>query len=75
MWQMPLKLGTSGMSRFSKAMAVTEPFHKQVEGPHWYLMNLGDKDRPAGPGAWLAARGDGNVEGGPGRTALLPRDR
>ena len=75
MWQMPLKLGMGGMSRFSKAMAVTEPFHKQVEGPHWYLMNLGTRTARQGRGAWLAARRDGNVTGGSGRSALLPRDR
>lgn len=50
MWQMPLKLGMGGMSRFSKAMAVTEPFHKQVEGPHWYLMNLGTRNARQGQG-------------------------
>ncbi len=50
MWQMPLKLGMGGMSRFSKAMAVTEPFHKQVEGPHWYLMNLGTRTARQGQG-------------------------
>jgi ribosomal protein S18 acetylase RimI-like enzyme len=50
MWQMPLKMGMGAMSRFSKAMAVTQPFHKQVEGPHWYLMNLGTRTARQGQG-------------------------
>jgi ribosomal protein S18 acetylase RimI-like enzyme len=50
MWQMPLKMGMGAMSRFAKAMAVTQPFHKQVQGPHWYLMNLGARTGRQGQG-------------------------
>jgi ribosomal protein S18 acetylase RimI-like enzyme len=50
MWRMPLALGPGGLSRFSKAMAVTESFHKQVEGPHWYLMTAGVRNARQGQG-------------------------
>lgn len=34
----------------SKAMSVTEGFHKQVEGPHWYLMTIGTRTARQGEG-------------------------
>ncbi len=45
MWRAPLMLGLDGMGRMSKAMSATEGFHKQVEGPHWYLMTVGTRTR------------------------------
>jgi ribosomal protein S18 acetylase RimI-like enzyme len=43
MWRAPFMLGLDGMGRMSKAMSATEGFHKQVEGPHWYLMTVGTR--------------------------------
>ena len=48
MWRAPAMLGLDGMGRMSKAMSATEGFHKQVHGPHWYLMTVGT--RAAGRG-------------------------
>jgi ribosomal protein S18 acetylase RimI-like enzyme len=50
---MPLKVGFNGMSRFMKALPVTEKFHKSVKGPHWYLMAIGT--RPAAQGTGLGS--------------------
>jgi ribosomal protein S18 acetylase RimI-like enzyme len=43
-------LGLDGMGRMSKAMSATEGFHKQVEGPHWYLMTVGTRTARQGQG-------------------------
>jgi ribosomal protein S18 acetylase RimI-like enzyme len=50
MWRAPFMLGLAGMGRMSKAMAATEAFHKQVEGPHWYLMTVGTRAASQGQG-------------------------
>jgi ribosomal protein S18 acetylase RimI-like enzyme len=50
MWRAPLILGLGGMGRMSKAMSATESFHKQVEGPHWYLMTVGTRTASQGQG-------------------------
>ncbi|HET6745448.1 MAG TPA: GNAT family N-acetyltransferase [Candidatus Limnocylindria bacterium] len=50
MWRAPFMLGLDGMGRMSKAMSATEGFHKQVEGPHWYLMTVGTRAARQGQG-------------------------
>jgi ribosomal protein S18 acetylase RimI-like enzyme len=50
MWRAPFMLGLDGMGRLSKAMSATEAFHKQVEGPHWYLMTVGTRTARQGQG-------------------------
>jgi ribosomal protein S18 acetylase RimI-like enzyme len=50
MWRAPFMLGLAGMGRMSKAMSATEGFHKQVEGPHWYLMTVGTRTARQGQG-------------------------
>jgi ribosomal protein S18 acetylase RimI-like enzyme len=50
MWRAPFMLGLDGMGRMSKAMSATEGFHKQVEGPHWYLMTVGTRTARQGQG-------------------------
>jgi len=50
MWRAPFMLGLTGMGRMSKAMSATEDFHKQVEGPHWYLMTVGTRTAMQGRG-------------------------
>jgi ribosomal protein S18 acetylase RimI-like enzyme len=50
MWRAPFILGLDGMGRMSKAMSATEVFHKQVEGPHWYLMTVGTRTARQGQG-------------------------
>ena len=50
MWRAPFMLGLGGMGRLSKAMSATEVFHKQVEGPHWYLMTVGTRAARQGQG-------------------------
>ena len=32
---LPLKVGLRGTAPILRAMSVTEPFHKAVDGPHW----------------------------------------
>ena len=49
-WRMPFVLGLDGMRRFSAAMSATEAFHKQVEGPHWYLLTVGTRKDRQGQG-------------------------
>lgn len=39
--KMPFRLGFASTSRFMRAMSATEPFHKTVDGPHWYLAAVG----------------------------------
>lgn len=48
--RMPFRLGLGGTSRFMRALAVTEPFHKAVEGPHWYLVAVGARVNSQGQG-------------------------
>lgn len=50
MWRAPLILGLDGLGRMSKAMSATEGIHKQVHGPHWYLMTLGTRTARQGQG-------------------------
>jgi ribosomal protein S18 acetylase RimI-like enzyme len=50
MWRAPFVLGLQGMNRMSKAMTATEGFHKQVHGPHWYLMTIGTRTAMQGRG-------------------------
>jgi ribosomal protein S18 acetylase RimI-like enzyme len=50
MWRAPFILGLGGMGRMSTAMSATEAFHKQVEGPHWYLMTVGTRTARQGQG-------------------------
>jgi ribosomal protein S18 acetylase RimI-like enzyme len=50
MWRAPSMLGLDGMGRMSKAMSATEGFHKQVHGPHWYLMTVGTRTAMQGQG-------------------------
>ena len=49
-WRAPSMLGFDGLGRMSKAMAATEGFHKQVHGPHWYLMTVGTRTDRQGQG-------------------------
>jgi ribosomal protein S18 acetylase RimI-like enzyme len=50
MWRAPLILGLDGVGRMSKVMSATEAFHKQVHGPHWYLMTIGTRTARQGQG-------------------------
>jgi ribosomal protein S18 acetylase RimI-like enzyme len=50
MWRAPFVFGLRGTNRLFKVLAVTEPFHKQVEGPHWYLMTIGTRNARQGQG-------------------------
>lgn len=50
MWRAPLDFGLDGTNRLFKALSATEPFHKQVEGPHWYLMTVGTRTERQGQG-------------------------
>lgn len=50
MWRAPFILGLDGLGRMSKAMSATEGFHKQVAGPHWYLMTVGTRVARQGEG-------------------------
>jgi ribosomal protein S18 acetylase RimI-like enzyme len=49
-WRAPFMLGPDGMGRMSRAMSATEGFHKQVHGPHWYLMTVGTRTARQGQG-------------------------
>lgn len=49
-WRAPSMLGLEGMGRMSKTMSATDGFHKQVEGPHWYLMTVGTRTARQGQG-------------------------
>lgn len=50
----PVRIGLSATRRFFAALGATEEFHKEVEGPHWYLVAVGT--RPA-----LQGRGFGSA--------------
>lgn len=48
--RMPFRLGMAGSRRFLQALAATEPFHKAVDGPHWYLLAVGARSECQGQG-------------------------
>lgn len=48
--RMPFRLGLSGTRRFMRALSATEPFHKMVHGPHWYLVSVGTRTERQGQG-------------------------
>jgi ribosomal protein S18 acetylase RimI-like enzyme len=52
--RMPFRLGMGGSRRFMQALSATEPFHKAVHGPHWYLVAVGTRSECQGQG-WGSA--------------------
>ena len=48
--RMPFRLGMGGSRRFMQALSATEPFHKAVHGPHWYLVAVGTRSESQGQG-------------------------
>jgi ribosomal protein S18 acetylase RimI-like enzyme len=48
--RMPFRLGLAGSRRFMQAISATEPFHKTVHGPHWYLLAVGARSECQGRG-------------------------
>ena len=48
--RMPFRLGMRGTLRFMRALSATEPFHKAVHGPHWYLVAVGTRSARQGQG-------------------------
>lgn len=48
--RMPFRLGISGSRRFMQALSATEPFHKSVSSPHWYLVAVGARSERQGQG-------------------------
>ena len=50
MARMPFRLGMSGSRRFLQSLSKTEPFHKSVDGPHWYLVAIGSRSECQGQG-------------------------
>ena len=50
MGALPLKVGPRGAIRFLRALSATEPFHKAVDGPHWYLLSVGTRPERQGQG-------------------------
>ncbi len=48
--KMPFRLGMAGSRRFMQSLAATEPFHKTVHGPHWYLLGVGTRSECQGRG-------------------------
>ena len=48
--RMPFRLGLAGSRRFMQALAATEPFHKTVHSPHWYLVAIGTRSECQGQG-------------------------
>ncbi len=48
--RMPFRLGLAGSRRFMQALSATEPFHKAVHGPHWYLAAVGARSECQGQG-------------------------
>jgi GNAT superfamily N-acetyltransferase len=49
-WRLPLKVGLRGVGRVMGVMSASEPFHKLVGGPHWYLMTVGTRRDRQGQG-------------------------
>ena len=64
---LPLKVGLRGVARAMGVMSATDRFHKQVKGPHWYLMVLGTR---LTPGRERTREGMGAAAG-----TALPSDR
>jgi ribosomal protein S18 acetylase RimI-like enzyme len=48
--RIPFRLGMGGTRRFFQAVSATEPFHKTVQGPHWYLVAVGTRSEYQGRG-------------------------
>jgi ribosomal protein S18 acetylase RimI-like enzyme len=48
--KMPFRMGMSGSLRFMRSLSKTEPFHKSVGGPHWYLVAIGARSEFQGQG-------------------------
>jgi ribosomal protein S18 acetylase RimI-like enzyme len=48
--RMPIRLGMAGSRRFLQSLSKTEPFHKSVDGPHWYLVAVGARSERQGQG-------------------------
>lgn len=48
--RMPLRLGLKGTGKFMQVLSATEPFHKMVHGPHWYLVSVGTRAERQGQG-------------------------
>jgi ribosomal protein S18 acetylase RimI-like enzyme len=40
----------AGSRRFIQSLSKTEPFHKSVDGPHWYLVAVGARSECQGQG-------------------------
>jgi N-acetylglutamate synthase-like GNAT family acetyltransferase len=51
--RMPFRLGIGGSRRFIQALSATEPFHKSVDGLHWYLVAVGARSECQGQGMGL----------------------
>lgn len=47
---LPFKLGLRGAGRFMKALSITDKYHKEVKGPHWYLVALATAPERQGQG-------------------------
>ena len=73
--RMPFRLGMGGSRRFMQALSATEPFHKAVHGPHWYLVAVGTRSECQGQGLGSALVEVGTSRGRRGRGAVLSRDR
>jgi ribosomal protein S18 acetylase RimI-like enzyme len=48
--RIPFRLGLAGCRGFLQALSATEPFHKAVHGPHWYLLAVGTRPECQGQG-------------------------
>ena len=48
--RVPFRLGLSGSRRLLQALSATEPFHRTVHGPHWYLVAVGARAERRGQG-------------------------
>ena len=48
--RLPFRLGMGATLRFMRALSATEPFHKAVHGPHWYLAAVGTRAARQGQG-------------------------
>lgn len=48
--RMPIRLGMAASRRFIQTLSKTEPFHKSVDGPHWYLVAVGARSERQGQG-------------------------
>ena len=50
MARMPFRMRMAGSRRFIQSLSKTEPFHKTVDGPHWYLVAVGARSECQGQG-------------------------